>query len=595
MQSLNSQIKKFFHAFIYWRLTHVSDRNFLLILSVVIGLASGLVAVLIKNSVHFVQWLLTFFFVPEYQNILLLFYPLAGLFIVFLLTKFVFRKKAQPEISDVLFAIHRKNGILPLSNTWITMITSAITVGFGGSVGLEGPSATSGAGMGSFIAKLFHLSKKQTILIVSCAGSAAIASLFKAPIAAVVFALEIFMLDLNLSSVLPLLISAVVGTITSYLFFGQDVLYDFRIISLPQWNELPFFIILGAFTGLFSIYFIRIKRWSSKLFNKFSSSLHKILFGGTIIGLMIFLMPALFGEGYRTVNSCLHGDYSFLFAKSPFYAYRENIYAVLIMFLALIVLKSFVTFFTIEAGGIGGIFAPILFLGSCIGFFVAIILNLIGIPVEASNFAMVAMAGMLSGVMFAPLTGIFLIAEVTHGYDLIIPLMIVSATSYAIVRSTFRYSIFMQHLAEKGILFGHHKGKNVVASMNVAQLIETNFLPIKPDNSLRDLISVIAKSKRNIYPVVDENNMLIGLVYLDHIKHIIFNDKFYDTMKVSDLYVMPENVIQLNDPMSKVMKIFQKTDAYNLPVVDRGKYVGFLSKATVMSAFQQKVYHQSDE
>lgn len=586
---------KYLNSLLIWRLKHINDRQYVIFLAVLVGLFSGLVAVLIKNSVHLVQLGLTFFFIPQYQNILFLFYPMFGIGIVYLIIRYVIRREPKPEIPDVLYAIHRKKGKLPPANTWITMIASAITVGFGGSAGLEGPSATAGASMGSSIAQLLRLNKKQTVLMVSCAGAAAIASLFKAPITGVVFALEIFMIDLTMSSILPLLISATVGTITSYLFFGNDVLYDFHILLKPSWSEIPFFLVLGILTGVFSIYFIKIKHFSHRIFKKFDSHWKKWLVGGLSLGIMMFFMPSLFGEGYSTVNSCLHGDYSFLFLNSPFYAYKDSIYAVLIMFFGLIVLKSFATFFTFEAGGVGGIFAPILFLGSSIGFFIAILLNLLGFYVVPSNFAMVGMAGMLSGVMFAPLTGIFLIAEITNGYDLIIPLMVVSSASYGIVRMVFRYSIYTQHLAEKGVFFGHNKGKNVLASMKVEDFIEDNFVPVSPQMTLRELTGVISKSSRNVYPVVDEEQHFLGVIFLDHIKHLIFNEKYYDAMKVSDLSYMPNGIINLNDPMSEVIKIFHNTGNYNLPVLDKGKYVGFISRANIFSAFQQELDDLSEE
>jgi len=595
MQRFHFNFKKVLNAILLWRLKHISDQQYIIIIAIIVGLFSGLVAVLIKNTVHLVQWTLTFFFMSSYQNILLLFYPMIGIGVVFLLIRFVFRRFPKAEIPDVLYAIHREKGKIKPSNTWMTMILSSITVGFGGSVGLEGPSATAGASLGSAIAQFLRLNKKQTILLISCAGAGAIASLFKAPIAGVVFALEIFMLDLTMSSILPLLISATVGAITSYLFFGNDVLYDFNIVIKPSWSEIPFFIILGILTGVFSIYFIKIKDFSHRIFARFDKQWKKWLLGGLSLGLMIYFMPPLFGEGYATVNSCLHGDYSFLFLNSPFYDYKDSIYAVLIMFFALIILKSFATFFTLEAGGIGGIFAPILFLGSSIGFFVAILLNLFGIYVVPSNFAMVAMAGMLSGVMFAPLTGIFLIAEVTNGYDLIIPLMIVSSASYGMVRMVFRHSIYNQSLAQKGILFGHNKTKNVLASMKVADFLETNFLPVHPNDSLRKLTEIISKSSRNIYPVVDNDGMFLGLVFLDHIKHLIFKSEYYDTLKVSDLSYMPNFCVNLNDPMIEVIKIFHKTGNYNLPVLDKGKYVGFISRAQIFSAFQQEMDYLSEE
>ncbi len=580
-------LRKQLNALLYWRLKYINDRQYIIFLSIIVGLLSGLIAVVIKNGVHFIQWLLTFLFVPTHQNYLYLFYPMIGIAIVLFFIRYVIKDKPRSEIPDVLYAIHRKKGIIDPQNTWITMLLSSITVGFGGSVGLEGPSGTAGASLGSTIAQMLRLSRKQTILILSCAGTAAISALFKAPITGVVFALEIFMLDLTLNSIMPLLISSVVGAITSYLFFGNNVLYNFTILSVPSWNELPFFVLLGILTGFFSIYFIRIKYYTKKLFSKFNKDWKKLMFGGISLGIMIFFMPALFGEGYATVNSAFRGDYSFLFVNSPFYSFKDNIYAVLLMFFALIVLKSFATFFTLEAGGIGGIFAPILFLGSNIGFFIALLFNLFGINVVPSNYAIVAMAGMLSGVMFAPLTGIFLIAEVTKGYDLIIPLMIVSATSYGLVRLKYRFSIYTQSLAEKGILFGHHKSKNILASMKVSDFIETNFIPVNKDMTLGELTKVISRSSRNIYPVIDKENNFLGLVFFDHIKHLIFNQQYYDTIKVSDLSFMPNGIVNINDSMSDVIKTFHDTGNYNLPVVDHGKYIGFISRANIFSAFKK--------
>jgi CIC family chloride channel protein len=595
MFHLQPKIQKYINAVLIWRLKHINDRQYIILLSVIIGLMSGIVAVLIKNSVHVVHFVLTFFFISSYHNFLFLLYPMIGIGIVYLIIRYIIRNEPKYEIPDVLYAIHRKKGIMPPYNTWTTMITSALTVGFGGSVGLEGPSATAGASIGSSIAQLFRLNKKQTILLVSCAGASAIASLFKAPITGVVFALEIFMLDLTMSSIIPLLFAAAMGTLTSYLFFGTDVLYDFHVLSKPSFKEIPFFILLGILTGAFSIYFIKIKNVSHKIFKKIKHRWQRWLFGGISLGILIFFMPSLFGEGYSTVNSCLHGDYSFLFVNSPFYTHKDSVYAVIIMLFALVVLKSFATFFTFETGGIGGIFAPVLFLGANIGFLVAIILNLFGFYVVPSNYAMIAMAGMLSGVMYAPLTGIFLIAEVTNGYDLIIPLMIVSTTAYAISRSVSPFSIYTKKLADKGIFFGHNKNKNVLASMKINDFIETNFIPVYPQMTLRQLTEVISKSSRNVFPVIDNENTFLGLVFLDHIKHLIFNQTFYDTLKVNDLSYMPGGIIDINDSTNEVIKIFYETGDYNLPVLDKGKYVGFVSRAAIFTAFQHEVDYLSEE
>ncbi len=595
MLAVSSNIQNFINQLLIWRLKHVSDKYFIIFLSIIIGILAGLTAVLIKNAVHFIGYLITFNFYDKYQNFFLLAYPFLGILLVIILVKFVIKKNPKPEIPNVLYAISRLEGKMKPSNIYTTIIASSLTVGFGGSVGLEGPSVTTGATVGSTIAQLLRLNYKQTVLLIACAGAAAIASLFKAPITGVVFALEIFMLDLTMASILPLLISSAFGALTSYLFFGQDVIYDFQLISKFNIREIPYYLILGILTGFFSLYFTIIQVETKKIFKKFSSWVLRLVIGGIILGVMIFIMPSLFGEGYRTVNSCLHGDYSFLFEHSLFYGYRNNIYSIILMFLALVIFKSIATAVTFGAGGVGGIFAPVLFLGANIGFLFSKIFEVLGINLSESNFALVGMAGLLSGVMYAPLTGIFLIAEITNGYELIFPLMLVSTISFAINRSFNPHSIYTRKLAQNGNLITHNKDRAVLSLMKVDNLIENNFIPVHPDDSLRKLVDAISRSNRNIYPVVDKENNFIGIVFLDHIKHIIFKQEFYDSMFVKDVSFIPQATVSPDDTMRDVVKKFHLTGNYNIPVVKDGKYLGFISRANVFSEYRKKLKYFSEE
>ena len=592
---VSSNIQKFINRLLIWRLRHVSDKQFVVFLSILVGVLAGLSAVLIKNTVHLIQYLLTFHFSETYHNFLLLAYPMVGIFIVVLFLKYIIRKKPEAEISDVLYSISRNQGKMKPHNIYTTIFASTMTVGFGGSVGLEGPSVTTGASIGSVLGQILRLSHKQVILLIGCAAAAAIASLFKAPITGVVFALEIFMLDLTMASIVPLLIASATGALASYLFYGQDVIYDFHLLQKFKINDIPYYLLLGLITGLFSLYFTYIQQHTRNIFDKINSWSVKLVIGGIVLGVLIFFLPSLYGEGYASINSCLKGDYSYLFEHSLFYSFRDNLYAVILMFLAIVIFKSIATSITFEAGGFGGIFGPVLFLGANTGFLFAKLFELSGIKLPASNYALVGMAGLLSGVMYAPLTGIFLIAEITNGYELIFPLMIVSTISYAINRSFHPHSIFTRKLAESGDLITHNKNKTVLSMMRVENHLEKNFLTVKPDDSLRKLTEVITKSNRNIYPVIDNENNFQGIVFLDHIKHLIFKPELYDTMFVKDLLFMPSIVVSLEDSMEEVVKKFQNSGNFNLPVVSDNKYHGFVSKANIFSAYQKKLHYFSEE
>ena len=475
------------------------------------------------------------------------------------------------------------------------MISSALTVGFGGSVGLEGPTVATGAAIGSNIGRLFRLNFKQVILLLGCACAGAMAAIFKAPIAAIVFALEVIMLDLTLASLVPLLIASLTAAATSYLFLGQNVLYAFQVDDPFVMGEIPYYIVLGIVAGLMSVYFTKMYMFVTGLFGKLRSRWIRLMIGGLSLGILIFFIPSLYGEGYEPINSCLNGEYGYLFDSAFYDNYRDSVIAALVVLFFILVFKVVATSITFGSGGIGGIFAPSLFIGTNLGLFVAKILNLIGFDISESNFALVGMAGMIAGIIHAPLTAIFLIAEITGGYQLFFPLMIVATISYATTRLFTPNSVYTIQLAKRGELLTHDKDRNVLILMKIDKLIEKDFHTIHPDASLGDLVKIIMKASRNIFPVVDEEGNFYGLVKMDDIRDIMFNPEMYETTKVRDLMFMPRFTVSRTESMEGVAKKFQVSGRYNITVLDEGKYVGFVSRAKVFSAYREMLRDISHE
>ena len=585
----------FLGRFLIWRIKHISNTQFIYFLSIIVGLATGLSAVIIKNTVHLIQLLLTFKFANEYQNYLYFAYPMAGILITILIIKYLIKHPINHGIPSVLHAISKRNGVIRRNNIYSSAITSSVTVGFGGSVGLEGPTIATGAAIGSNLGRLVHLDYKQIILLIACGCAGALSSLFNAPIAAIVFALEVIMIDLTMSSLIPLLVASATAALTSYFFLGQDVLYSVEIKDKFIFTDFPFYILLGVFGGFISLYFSKTYFYINGFFAKIKKKYLKVLIGGTILGLLIFIMPSLFGEGYNSINSCLSGDFSYLFNHSLYYSYHNSRIAMIIIFISLVFFKAIATSITFGSGGVGGIFAPTLFIGANTGFLFAFLLNYFGLNVSVNNFALVGMAALISGVIHAPLTAIFLIAELTKGYELFLPLMITSTISYATIRLFEKNSVYTKELAQRGELITHDKDKAVLSFMKVENQIESNFLTINPDASLRDLVSLISKSTRNIYPVVDTENNFLGIVFLDHIRHIMFNQELYDITFVRDLMFNPTVVVYPHDTMEDVAQKFQDTGNFNLPVIENGKYLGFVSRAHVFSSYRRLLKNFSEE
>lgn len=577
------------------RAKYIQQRQLLLILSAILGLAAGFGAVIIKNLVHFIKEALTAGLAGNFQHYLYFIFPIAGIFLTIIFIRYINRRPVRHGIPSVLFAISKNQGIMRRHNLYSSIITSALTVGFGGSVGLEGPTVATGAAMGSNIGKALRLSYKEIILLLACASAGAMSAIFKAPIAAIVFALEVIMLDLSVWSMIPLLISSATAALTSYFFQGQNVLYSFDLKDPFSLNDIHYFILLGIFTGFVSVYFTRVYNFISTRFERINNAYKRLLIAGGILGVLIFFLPSLYGEGYEEINRSLHGDVGFLFENTLYQSFANNNSMILIFLMAMILFKGIATTLTFAAGGVGGIFAPSLFTGVNAGLFFAFVANQFGADISLSNFALVGMAGSIAGIIHAPLTAIFLIAELTGGHELFMPLMIASTISYATVRIFEKNSVYTVQLAQRGELMTHDKDRNILLMMNVSELIEKNFNKVKPDETLGDMVKTIKKSKRNIFPVVDEEGYFRGIVKLDDIRHIMFETDLYDKTYVRDLSFDPQYTINVNEPMEEVARKFHDSGRYNIAVLRDGKYLGFVSRAKVFSSYRERLKQFSDE
>lgn len=564
----------------------------MLILAVIVGIAVGIAAVIIKNSVYLIQNLLVNVVSINY---LFFVYPAIGILLAVLFVKYIIRKKLGHGVPMVLHSISKRNGKIEKHNIFSRIVTSSLTVGFGGSVGLEGPIVATGAAIGSNMGRSLRLNYKQVILLIGCACTGAVAAIFNAPIAAIIFTLEVIMLNLTMSSILPLLLASISASLTSYLFMGQNVVYFVEKIEPFLLKDVPFYILLGIIAGLISVYFSKVYLKLSSYFNKINNTWKRFIIGSLILGILIFVFPSLYGEGYEVINAALHGDSSYLFTNT-FYSATQNILTIALLFVLIMLFKAFATGATFGAGGVGGIFAPSLFIGANLGLFFSLIFSHYGYDLSASNFALVGMAGVMAAVIHAPLTAIFMIAEITSGYELFVPLMIVSALAYFTAKVFMPNSVYTLLLAKRGELLTHHADKNMLTLLKIDDLIETNFISVNKDNSLGDLVKAIEKSSRNIYPVLDDNNNLEGIVSLDHIRHIIFRQELYDKTFVSDLMFTPSHIIDINkiNP-EQVAEVFEDSSNYNLPIVDDGKYLGFISRARLFSNYRKTLKKMSEE
>lgn len=584
------------HKLILWRLSKIPERHFLYLLSLLVGIFSGLAALILKNLIHFVAERLTSWFDVESISYMFLVYPLIGIFLTVLFVRFIIKDDIGHGVSKILYAISRQSSRIRSHNSWSSMVASSLTIGFGGSVGAEAPIVYTGAAIGSNLARFFRMKYKYVTLMIGCGAAGAIAGIFNAPIAGIIFTLEVLMLDLTMGFLIPLLISAVTATTITYFFMGEDVLLQFTLVNPFTFNTIWFYILLGIFTGLIGIYFTRMTMHLEGKFKLIKSWWFRLLLGGVVIGLLIFIFPPLWGEGYREISLIFNGRGTELLNNSLFVNLKEFDYALLIFLAGIMVFKVLAMVATTGSGGVGGIFAPTLFMGAIAGYFFAISVNkLAPLNLPVDNFALAGMAGMMAAVMHAPLTAIFLTAEMTRGYDLFIPLIISSTIAYVTIIGVEPHSIYTKRLAQAGDLLTHHKDKTVLRMMNVRKLIETDFEVLKPDATLRDLVRAISNSERNLYPVVAEDGTLKGMVKLADVRSLIFEYKLYDKVMVKDLMYMPEAWISPDDTMEAVAMKFESSGRYNLAVIDEGKYLGFISRAVAYSKYRKTVQDFSHE
>ncbi len=587
-----------------WRLHHISEQNYLLMLSVVVGVLSGLAAVLLKTVVHlsgkFVMDIGGAHFATGGGNMLILFAPLVGILLTVLFVRYIIKGDIGHGIPSVLLSISRYKGSLPPRNMYSSLVASTLTVAFGGSVGLEAPIASTGSAIGSNVGRFFHVSHRGVKLLLGCGAAGAIAGIFKAPLAGVLFTVEVLMFDMTMTTAVPLLVSALSASTVAYFLMGQQVQFVFTVAEDFSLSQIPFLVVLGIFCAFSSVYFLRCTDKIESLFGRSRSWVLKWLIGGVSLGVMIFLFPPLYGEGYWALTELLGGSgHDALFASSVFNVFRDNGWAALIILLMLILLKPVATAATIGSGGVGGTFGPSLIMGGLSGYFIAALGNQIGLPPQSTaNFALVGMAAVMTGVMHAPFMGVFLIAEITGGYALMVPLLITATVTYICVQPFEKHSIYARKLADRGDLLTHNKDASAWQLMDLKKLIETNFATLPVDGTLRDIVEAIKQSKRNLFPVLDADGRFLGLIVMDDLRHLIFETELYDSVTVRELMMTfaDEDLVHLADSPHEVVKKFQLSNRYNLIVVDEeGRYQGFLSRANTFSAYRRFISAASEE
>ena len=581
--------------FLRTKIVELDQRRLIYILSLVVGFLSALAAAILKNAIHYTHLLLTekMQHGSDYQYLA---YPILGMLITMLFVKYVVKDNIGHGISRILYAISKKKSYLKRHNTWTSLVASTITIGFGGSVGAEAPIVLTGSSIGSAIGKFFKMNYRNITLLIGCGAAGAISGIFKAPIAGIVFTLEILMLDLTISSIVPLLISSVTAATVAYFLMGDKVLFTFSVKEAFIITNIPWYIVLGLTCGLISRYFSWMTLKLESGYDKVKNEYVKLGIGGLVLGLLIYLFPPFFGEGYDTILALLQGNTDIVTGNSIFGQMNNNSWTIILFMVCLVFLKVIATSSTNGAGGVGGIFAPTLFIGGVNGYVVANLLNrYVNISLPDNRFVLVGMAGMMAGVMHAPLTAIFLIAEITGGYDLLIPLIITSTVAYMTIRGFERHSIYHVELAKRGELITHDKDKAVLTFMEWKKDIETDLYKIKPTDTLGNLVKIISKSKRNIFPVVDEYNILEGVVQLDDVREIMFNTELYDSTIMRDVMTIPPSYIDKKEGIETVMDTFRTTGVWNLPVLDNGYYVGFISKARIYTTYRELLIQFSEE
>ncbi|MEC7755227.1 MAG: chloride channel protein [Bacteroidota bacterium] len=585
--------KQLLAKFLIWRIRHLSTRNFVIIVGGLVGIVGGVAAVSLKSAVHFIQELI------KHTNIdySYLFFPVLGIVITALLAKYLLKEQLGHGITTILFYISKKSSIIHRNKMFSRMITSGITVGCGGSVGLEAPIVVTGSAIGSNIARLMHLNYKQRTLMIGCGAAAAISGIFNSPVAGVIFSIEVILTDITIGTFIPLLIASVLGSMVSMLLLGDDVLFSFELTDPFLASDFVFFLLLGAICGLVSVYFTRTTLWTEKAISRVKQVFPRALLGGLALTVIIFVLAPLYGEGYDSIKLILQGRAQEIVASSALFSQFSDPWFIVIFGLAILLLKPVATGLTIGAGGNGGIFAPSLFIGGITGFIFSQVNNLLntGHSISISNFTLVGMCGVMSGVLHAPLTAIFLIAEITSGYTLFLPLMLVSAVAYSTNSYFEKYSFYTSKLVKSGDFIPYDKDKQVLSLISIEKMIEKDLLTIHPEQTLEELVGLIKKSRRNIFPVVNEKSELKGIITLDDVREIMFDPQSQKSVIVQSLMHRPPETVQSDEKMEEVMAKFEKTGAWNLPVIDHGQYVGIVSKSRIFNAYRTKLRRQHKE
>lgn len=590
------QRNKLLTKFLIWRIRHVSTRNFIMVLGGLIGIVGGVAAVTLKSAVHYLQEVLLSLR-EDITEYLYLIYPFLGIAITAFVADRILKERLGHGVTSILYSVSKKSSIISRAKMYSRMITSCVTVGFGGSVGLEAPIVVTGSAIGSNVGQLMHLNYKQRTLMIGCGAAAAISGIFNSPVAGVIFSVEVILTDVTIAAFIPLLIASVMGSMVSMLFLGDAVLFSFDLQDPFQASDFPFYLLLGGICGLVSVYFTRVTLWSERQISSISNRMWRALLGGLALGLIIFLFHPIYGEGYNSITNILNGRSGALLSESVLLSNLEGHLPLILFALGVILLKPLATGATIGAGGNGGIFAPSLFIGGFTGFLFAEAANVLnfGKTLSVSNFTLVGMCGVMSGVLHAPLTAIFLIAEITSGYTLFLPLMLVSAVGLSTSSYFEKYSFYTANLIKRGDLIPYDKDRQLLSLINIDKLIEKDLLTIHPDKTLSDLVELVRRSKRNIFPVVDEQGALLGIITLDDIREIMFDEESQKSVIVASLMHKPPDTVSSGSKMQEVMNKFERTGAWNLPVIDEGKYLGIVSKSRIFNAYRTRLRRQHKE
>lgn len=579
-------LSTFIQRFNNWQKTHLGSRTMLVLASILVGIISALAAIVLKTFVHLMHRIPEYFFRESGNHVWYLLLPVIGILLTVLVVRVFFKGKMEKGLGSILFSIVRRSGRVEKNKMYSHIITSGITIGFGGSAGLEAPIVITGSAIGSNIATRLGFGDKERVLLLACGAASGIAAVFNCPIAGVIFAIEVLLTDITIPLFIPLLISTATSIIVSKLLYQGQLFY--LITNKWYYHAIPFYILLGVICGLLSVYMTRVSLFIEEKMETKKENYLKALSGGLLLGGLIFLFPPLFGEGYITVSSLLNGSFQDIVNNSLFISFRDNPWVLLIIVLLIILIKPIATALTLGSGGNGGIFAPSLFTGAMAGFGLAFLVNMTGISnLHINNFVAVGMAGIMAGVIHAPLTAIFLIAEITGGYVLFVPLMIVSAISYFISRYFEPYSIYTKKLAQKGHLFTGDKDSNVLRQILLDELIETEFIPLLETDKFGKLIEAFTNSNRNVFPVVDDENNFVGIIQLDNVKEFLFRPELQENLTIGDIMTRDVLSIEASENMDMVMTKLESSNLWNIPVTRKGKYIGFVSRSNVLSFYRR--------